>query len=140
MAKGGSSEGGLPPPTQGAIGRSPSLFGPSGALLAVRSISLCLTALPLILAFPAAAMAQDAPAQPPEAPAAEPVIDFSADQVTYDSGADLVAAEGRVRMSRDGNYLASDRVSWDRKTGRVLAEGNVVVVTPQGDKLVGERV
>ena len=30
-------------------------------------------------------------------------------------------------MARDGNYLAADRVSWDRKSGRVLAEGNVVV-------------
>jgi LPS-assembly protein len=85
-------------------------------------------------------MAQASAAQPPEAPAAEPVIDFSADVVTYDNSADLVIAEGRVRMSRDGNYLATDRVSWDRKTGRVIAEGNVVVVTPQGDKLIGERI
>jgi LPS-assembly protein len=99
-----------------------------------------LTALPLILALPAAAGAQEAAAPPAEADATEPVIEFSADSVTYDSGADLVTAVGRVRMSRDGNYLATDRVSWDRKTGRVLAEGNVVVVTPQGDKLVGERV
>ncbi len=43
-------------------------------------------------------------------------------------------------MSRDGNYLAADQVSWDRKTGEVRAEGNVVVVTPQGDKLVGDNV
>jgi LPS-assembly protein len=100
-----------------------------------------LTALPLILAIPGTAMAQEAPQPlPPEVPAPEPVIDFSADEVVYDSGADQLTAEGRVRMSRDGNYLASDRVSWDRKSGRVLAEGNVVVVTPQGDKLVGERV
>ena len=115
-------------------------FGPGGTLLAVRSISLCLTALPLILALPQAAMAQQAAAPPPEAPSTEPVIEFSADEVTYDTNADLVTAQGRVRMSRDGNYLATDRVSWDRKSGRVVAEGNVVVVTPQGDKLVGERV
>ncbi len=109
-------------------------------MLAVRSISLCLTALPLILALPQAAMAQEAAAPLPEATSAEPVIEFSADEVTYDTNADLVTARGRVRMSRDGNYLATDRVSWDRKSGRVVAEGNVVVVTPQGDKLVGERV
>jgi LPS-assembly protein len=99
-----------------------------------------LPALPLSLAFPSAAAAQDAPVLTPEAPPAEPVIDFSADVVTYDTNADLVTAEGRVRMARDGNYLATDRVSWDRKSGRVVAEGNVVVVTPQGDKLVGDRV
>lgn len=140
MAKGVWSEGGLPPPAQGAIGGFPSVVGPSGALLAVRSISQCLTALPLILALPAAAAAQEAPASSAETAAAVPVIEFSADEVTYDSGADLLTAQGRVRMSRDGNFLATDRVSWDRKTGRVLAEGNVVVVTPQGDKLIGERV
>ena len=109
-------------------------------MLAVRSISLSLTALPLIMALPTTAMAQDVPEQLPAAPAVEPVIDFSADLVTYDTNADLVTAEGQVRMSRDGNYLATDRVSWDRKSGRVVAEGNVVVVTPQGDKLVGDRV
>ena len=68
------------------------------------------------------------------------MIEFSADEVIYQSGEETVTAQGRVRMSRDGNYLASDRVSWDRTSGRVTAEGNVVVVTPQGDKLVGERV
>ena len=68
------------------------------------------------------------------------MIDFSADEVIYESRADTVTAQGRVRMSRDGNYLASDRVSWDRESGRVVAEGNVVVVTPQGDKLIGEKV
>ena len=73
-------------------------------------------------------------------PAAEPQIEFSADQVIYDSDADVVTAQGQVRMARDGNYLAADRVSWDRKTGRVVAEGNVVVVNPEGDKLIGDRV
>lgn len=106
----------------------------------MRSISLCLTALPLILALPEAALAQESPAPPEAVPVADPVIEFSADSVTYDTNADLVTAEGRVRMSRDGNYLASDRVSWDRNSGRVVAEGNVVVVTPEGDKLVTNRV
>ena len=85
-------------------------------------------------------MAQEAPVTPAATPEPEPVIDFSADEVVYESGADTVTAQGRVRMARDGNYLASDRVSWDRRSGRVVAEGNVVVVTPEGDKLVGERV
>ncbi len=73
-------------------------------------------------------------------PTVEPMIDFSADQVTYDTNAEVVTAEGRVRMVRDGNYLAADRVSWDRKSGRVIAEGNVVALNPTGDKLIGDRV
>ena len=104
----------------------------------MRSIGLCLTALPLFLALPSAASAQDSAPSAPVAP--EPTVDFSADQVIYDSNADLVIAEGQVRMSRDGNYLAANRVSWDRKSGQVVAEGDVVVVNPEGDKLIGDRV
>ena len=101
----------------------------------MRSIGLCLTALPLFLALPSAAHAQDAPAA-----AVEPMVDFSANQVIYDSNADLVTAAGQVRMSREGNFLAANQVSWDRKSGRVVAEGDVVVLNPEGDKLVGDRV
>ena len=81
-----------------------------------------------------------APALAPSPAPAEQIIEFSADQVTYDSAADVVTASGEVRMNRDGNYLAADRVTWERKTGQVYAEGNVVLLTPQGDKLVGETV
>ena len=90
------------------------------------------------MALPSLARAQESPAS--GAAAAEPTVDFSADQVIYDSAADLVIAQGQVRMSRDGNYLAANRVSWDRKSGQVVAEGDVVVVNPEGDKLIGDRV
>jgi LPS-assembly protein len=109
----------------------------------VRAIGICWTALPLLLALPAAAAAQDAAttAVPVAVPApGEEVIDFSADSVAYDSEAEIVTASGRVRMQRDGNFLAADQVTWTRRTGEVRAEGNVVVVTPEGDKLVSDRV
>jgi LPS-assembly protein len=99
-------------------------------------------ALPLAAAPAAAAAAQPAGAPPPvQSPVAgEEVIQFSADQLVYDSGNDVVSATGQVRMARDGNYLAADRVIWNRKSGQVQAQGNVVVMTPQGDKLVGDSV
>ena len=107
----------------------------------MRAIGICWTALPLLLAFPGAAAAQDSPATPAVTTASdEAPIEFSADGVTYDSEADVVTASGRVRMQRDGNYLAADQVTWSRKTGQVHAEGNVVVITPEGDKLVSDRV
>lgn len=107
------------------------------------------TALPLILglAAPAAAQTVTDPAPPsPSAPAPiDPLADeqsiaFSADSVTYDSQSEIVTASGQVRLSREGNYVAADQVIWNRNTGEVVAAGNVVVVNPQGDKLVGERV
>jgi len=67
-------------------------------------------------------------------------VAFSADQVSYDTNAELVTASGAVRMSREGNYLAADQVTWNRTTGEVRAQGNVVVLDPQGDKLIGDNV
>jgi len=112
----------------------------------VKATSLNWTALPLILAASAPAFAQESatPAVPGAGAAAvapdEQAIDFSADAVTYDSDADVVTASGRVRMNRDGNYLAADQVVWSRKTGEVRANGSVVVMTPQGDKILGDDV
>lgn len=96
------------------------------------------TALPLALA-PAVASAQATP-EPVAVPETDQVVEFSSDQVTYDSTGDVVTATGQVRMARDGNYLAADTVTWDRKSGQVRALGNVVVMTPEGDKLVGDNV
>ena len=93
-----------------------------------------------------AAFAQDAAAPPEGATPStttrdlSEMIDFTAGQVSYDSKADLITASGQVRMSRDGNYLAADSVTWDRNTGEVRARGNVVVLSPEGDKLVGDDV
>jgi LPS-assembly protein len=92
----------------------------------------------VLVAAPVAAGAQTAVAPP--APVTEQIIEFSADSVTYDSEADVVTASGDVRMNRDGNYLAANQVIWERKTGQVYARGNAILLTPQGDKLVGDNV
>ena len=99
----------------------------------------------MVLGIPGVAMAQaqTAPATPAPAvasPDENQIVTFSADEVSYDSNNDVVTASGEVRMSREGNYLASDTVTWDRKSGQVYARGNVVIVTPEGDKLVGDNV
>ena len=106
----------------------------------------CWTALPLLLALPAAAAAQDAAALTdpvavttvPGAPADN--IEFSADVVTYENGNDVVTAQGRVRLNRGGYYLAADKVVWDRKSGQVTADGSVVVLSPEGNRMVGDHV
>ena len=106
----------------------------------MRKYLLCCAALPLALIATegrAQAPAAVAPAAPAEI---DKVVEFSADQVTYDSENDIVTALGQVRMTRDGNHVGADRVVWTRKTGEVRAEGNVVIMNPQGDKLVGENV
>jgi LPS-assembly protein len=112
----------------------------------VRTRFVWWTALPLLLTHPVAAGAQTNPPPsttaptPSTAPSEDQIVTFSADTVTYDNGADVVTASGEVRMNREGNFLAADQVIWDRKSGQVYAKGNVVVVTPEGDKLIGENV
>lgn len=103
------------------------------------------SALPLLLTASAAAATQTtapAPSTPvgTAVPDENQIVGFSANTVSYDSDADVVTATGEVRMNREGNYLAADQVVWDRKSGQVYAKGNVVIVTPEGDKAVGDTV
>ncbi len=94
----------------------------------------------MLLTLPVGAGAQAPAPAPPPAAAPDQIVEFTADAVTYNDNTDVVTASGEVRMNRDGNYLAADQVIWNRKTGQVFAKGNVVLLTPQGDKLVGDAV
>lgn len=118
--------------------------------------SICWTALPLLLAWPAAASAQPLPEELPPAAvgAQQPAeqtgsllpgdpdapIRFSADSLVYDPNSEVVTASGDVFMFREGYRLLADRVIWQRDTGEVRAEGNVRVSTPEGDRAFGESV
>ena len=93
----------------------------------------------MLLTVPGVANAQAQRAPAPTTTTADQTVDFTADQVIYDSDAEIVTADGNVRMQRDGQYLAADRVVWNRKTDEVRAKGNVVLLTPQGDKLIGNE-
>ena len=96
----------------------------------------------MLLPVPALAEAPASVPSPVPAPVAAPdgIVAFSADQVVYDGNTDIVTATGEVRMNREGNYLAADQVVWDRKSGQVYAKGNVIMLTPQGDKVIGDNV
>ncbi|GAO38557.1 putative organic solvent tolerance protein [Sphingomonas changbaiensis NBRC 104936] len=79
-------------------------------------------------------------ANPAPAPANEQVVDFSADSLEYLNDSDTVIASGDVRMFREGNRLRADKVTWNRQTGEVRAEGDVAVTNPQGDVAYGDSV
>ena len=102
--------------------------------------------LALLCAAPAAGQdLQDRPADPPAAaeiapPPSNEQISFSTDRLEYDTEADVVTAIGEVRLAREGNRLRADRVTWNRRTGRVVANGNVAVVNPEGDVAYGDSI
>jgi LPS-assembly protein len=107
---------------------------------------ICRTALPLLFLY----LADPAAAQEPvaAAPAAAPIaadgeqrrVNFTSDQLVYDTESEVVTVSGNVEMTSEGNNLRADRVIWNRNTGEVRAEGNVRVVNPQGDAAYGDSI
>ncbi|MDX3909687.1 MAG: LPS assembly protein LptD [Sphingobium sp.] len=73
-------------------------------------------------------------------PASDEEIAFSADQLEYNSNSDVVTATGNVQMVREGNRLRADGVTWERKTGKVVANGSVSITDPEGNIAYGDRV
>lgn len=73
-------------------------------------------------------------------PASDEEIAFSADQLDYDSEADIVTASGNVRMLRQGNRLRADQVVWNRTTGAVEAQGNVSATDAEGNVVYADRM
>ncbi|MEK9211482.1 LPS-assembly protein LptD [Sphingomonas sp. 2378] len=101
--------------------------------------------LALLAAAPAAAQdLQDRAVSPPPSEGAAPEdpnqVRFSANQLEYDLNADIVTATGEVRMFREGERLRADKVTWNRKTGKVLATGNIAITNPEGDIAYGDQI
>ncbi|WP_179944572.1 LPS-assembly protein LptD [Sphingomonas taxi] len=107
----------------------------------------CALAAALLVAPAAAQDLQNRPVAPPPAsdpalatPADDDQVQFSAGSLDYDSNADMVTALDEVRMFRQGDRLRADKVVWNRKTGKVVATGNIAVTNPQGDVAYGDSI
>ncbi|MGN6374603.1 MAG: LPS-assembly protein LptD, partial [Sphingomonas sp.] len=113
-----------------------------------RDLILCCSLPIALFAVTSGARAQDLDNRPvsPPPPSATPTpadsdqIQFSADTLQYDSNADIVTVAGDVRLFRQGNRLRADNVVWNRKTGKVVATGNIAVTNPQGDVAYGDSI
>lgn len=80
---------------------------------------------------------------PPSAEGTPPIeeqVQFESDQLEYDTNTEIVSAAGDVRLFREGSRLRADKVTWNRNTGIVVAEGNVAIVSPEGDTAYGDRI
>lgn len=67
-------------------------------------------------------------------------VGFAADNLNYDSDTEIVVAEGNVQMNRDAIQMRANKVTWNRKTGEVVAEGDVAIANPEGDTAYGDRI
>ena len=99
----------------------------------IRKAIVLLASMSVLLLTSAVARAQETPVAE-----ANDQIDFAATTLEYDNEADIVTATGDVRMMRGADRVRADRIVWNRKTGQVRAEGNVMAVSAAGDSLYGD--
>jgi LPS-assembly protein len=62
-----------------------------------------------------------------------------AKEIVYDNDRELVQAKGDVQLYYQGRTLEADRVTYDRKTKRVYAEGNAKLTETTGQILYSDR-
>ena len=131
---------------------------PPHAVLPVLRLSATGAALALaLLASPALAQASSAdslatrtgeqdPAQAVQAiqggaPAAtDSQISFAADGASYNDAEQTVSVIGNVVMRRGDQSIRADQVTWIRKSGEIVAQGNIRFVDADGNQLFTERL
>ncbi|WP_300378434.1 LPS assembly protein LptD [Henriciella sp.] len=84
-----------------------------------------------------AAYAQPAPAESEEK--AERVT-LTADSAYVLENENLVVAEGNVQAEYEGRVMTADRLTYDRRTGVVHAQGNVTILEPDGTQRFADEV
>ena len=62
-----------------------------------------------------------------------------AKEIIYDNDRNTVSASGNVELNYQGRTLQADRVTYDRNTGRVYAEGNARLTEASGAVVTGSR-
>lgn len=78
----------------------------------------------------------------PTAPerAQPPNVNFSADEMGFDRESGIVTARGSVEVSYQDRILRADKVTYNRSTNEVVAEGNVVIIEPTAETVFGDRI
>ncbi len=111
----------------------------SGKLFVALTACAALAA-PIPLAFaqstPPAATGANAPA--PGKPGGSMLL--QADQLVYDFDHDVVTAIGDVQIYYNGYVLDADRVTYDQKSGRLVASGGIRMLQPNGDLLTTDKL
>lgn len=101
------------------------------------------SALACVLVFAAipldSAVAQTAEDLIPQPSGNEQML-LEADTLIYDNDQERVTAAGSVQIEYNGNRIVAQRVTYDRRTGRVIATGNVELVDRQGTKIYSDEV
>lgn len=65
---------------------------------------------------------------------------LAADEIVFDRDASTITAQGHVQVEYDGNRVVARHVTYNQKTKRVIASGNVEIVDARGVKVYAEEI
>lgn len=65
---------------------------------------------------------------------------LEADTLIYDNNDETVTASGGVRIDYGGNRLVANQVTYDRRSRRLVAVGDVQIVDPQGTTVYSDKI
>ena len=123
---------------RGAIGSLASTLAPRGGwIVRVLALAAAFAAAPALAAPKALAAPTSQAAPTNQAAPARMVVE--AKEMINDEKKDTVTARGDVQIYYKGRFLQADRVIYDRKTGRVFAEGHAVITETDGTVTHAER-
>lgn len=91
-------------------------------------------------AIPVAEVEIDQAAREPAALLAGERIDFEANNIAYDAEQDIVTASGFVILRSEDRSVKAQQVVWYRKTGQIIASGDVRFVDEEGNQLYTDRI
>lgn len=91
------------------------------------------------VSLPIAAQAQEVADLADEIPEDAQLL-LEADTLVYDRNADTVSAVGGVRIDYGGTRLVAEKVTYDRRTGRLVATGNVEIIDRQGTRITASEI
>lgn len=83
---------------------------------------------------------RSAPPVPEFNAAGERQIAFETDILSYDSDGETVTAEGNVLLQSGDRSVRAEKVTWNSRTGQILASGNVRFVDEIGNQLYTDNV
>ncbi|AHF83313.1 organic solvent tolerance [Rhizobium leguminosarum bv. trifolii WSM1689] len=65
---------------------------------------------------------------------------LSANELVYNRDADLVSAVGGVQINYAGYKMVAQKVEYNQKTGRMMAIGNIELVSPDGNRIYADSL
>jgi LPS-assembly protein len=65
---------------------------------------------------------------------------LSSNELIYNKDTQIVTASGAVQINYGGYRMVAQRVQYNQKTGRMMATGNVELISPDGNRMYGDNM